>query len=541
MISLWRNAVAAAVAAAVVLGAIFFPPQIQSVESYGYALAAEGRYDLSSTFTPPVGSTLPNFSRYHPNHPLPHLIAAVLFENSGIPAMSTLRAINLIGAALAICFIFAACYRLTGSMAVSLATIVTLALINVFWVGATSGEVHMLSLGLLCGGLYYLVRFFAAVGTQREFVTATLFLSASMAFHLYAAFVAIPVAAAIACDRRFAHWIRVRFLVIAGLISFSVFLVVYVAGSSIAWGVSSPSGFWQTFSVYSYLQHVRYTGWEWYLVFLKTLLYAFVAADSALTWGFSGVVGIVFVLSGLYYTKSATSRSLKVLLLAWPLTYVLVNVLFRGRADGINGWLFSLPPIMLIMNFAFEKLSKRKETVIYVLLIPMCIGFANFSTVMMPMVSLDRHQKSFLPQPGELIAETKGLTRNVHDIPVVFAVNNPLLSFGEIYEMVWRGYDLKEIVLYCCGKTNSASVMGEALKSKDKFIFITDSVDDRVTPPFANETFAFRNIFDHAGSILKNSIPSSIYYERQPRFPYPKRIRAYLVERKVQPEFGRRW
>jgi len=63
---------------------VSFPLSIQAMESYAYAASAEGYYNLANTFAIAAeGARIPDFSQYHPNHPLPHLIASVLYRSTG--------------------------------------------------------------------------------------------------------------------------------------------------------------------------------------------------------------------------------------------------------------------------------------------------------------------------------------------------------------------------------------------------------------------------------------------------------------------------
>src|SRR5687767_10276803 len=75
---------------------VAFPLQLQSMEAYSYAASIEKYYNIATTFALTQGEYLPDFGRYHPNHPLGHVLAGLAYDWLKIPALDWMRFTNIV-------------------------------------------------------------------------------------------------------------------------------------------------------------------------------------------------------------------------------------------------------------------------------------------------------------------------------------------------------------------------------------------------------------------------------------------------------------
>ncbi|MBL8034341.1 MAG: hypothetical protein JNJ69_11600 [Leptospiraceae bacterium] len=508
---------------------LLFPQKLQTIESYAYAMGIERYYDLSQTFV--QGQTaiaLPDFARYHPNHPAVHWIAGKLFDCCALPGFTALRLFNIFGALLTLWFVYQSALLLWRRQGIAFAVASITAFSYVFWAAALSAEVHLSSVWLLSAAMFFLLRYLLAEGqnTNRTVSIAAMLFVGAMAFHLYAVFAAIPAGVALL----FTGGKRYRAFALAATIVITGFFLFYVVFLAIELRIESPRRYFDTMLMYTRLTHVRYHGAEWFGMWFKTALQSLVYGFSPLSVAIKTIVGSTIVFSAFLFQRSGLPRSVKILLLGWPSVYILLNIIFGGRADGINGWLFSLPVLAILSGALFVRLEGKSEWRVYLALFPLLIVVANFFSAILPASKPENKEIIFLEAfKADGIAGSSAVQPVL--LPVVFAVADPVLTYAEMWQIGSQlGYRQQKLVLFCCGSERPEEQLLQVLReNKGSMLLISDALDTKMEGLLKRSGRNANMLREQSGEISQVWMPSSIYFSRPADYRVLKRIRLWYV------------
>lgn len=525
-VSLWSARYILLFLCAYALILFLFPMHLQSVESYAYAAAIDGYYDLSTTFSVgQPGIRLPDFGRYHPNHPLSHLIGGVLRDFAHISGLTTFRFLNALGALFSLFYLYRAARLLWASEAVSLAVVAMLAFSHAFWSGAQSGEVHLPSVAFQTGALFYLLRFLltAAPDRNRNLLKAAAFFSLAVAFHLYSLFAVIAAAVALLTDsvskERWKLYMTVAAIVFLG------FIGTYLLGVMIALRIESVHQYFGTMLMYTHLTQTRYTGAEWYGIVFQTAAHAVVSGANSLKL----VLGLLILAGQVAVLNARLHRAVAVLLASWPLGYFLLNVVISGRADGINGWLFSLPVVSLASGALFILFIRRRETKVYILLIPALLAVSNFVLSILPASRLAERDYIYAGDPAKMLAQAGYGNRVKPGQAIAYVVSDPVLTMAEVWHTgSVHGYSNLQVFVMCCGIEDTEQKLSSWLSRNDGALVISDDLGDRVGKILSKQSRPYLLGAENRGELLPELVPSSIYFTRPAGYHIRKRISVYI-------------
>ena len=509
---------------------VFFPLHLQSVESYAYAAAIDGYYDLSTTFSVgQPGIRLPDFGRYHPNHPLSHLIGGALRDLLHISGLTTFRFLNALGAILCLFYLYRAARLLWASESVSLAIVAMLAFSHAFWSGAQSGEVHLPSVAFQSGALFYLLRYLLTAAPDRNtnLLKAAAFFSLAVAFHLYSLFAVIAVALALLTDSVSKD--RWRLYLTVAMIVFLAFIGTYLVGVIIALRIDSVQQYFGTMLMYTHLTQTRYTGAEWYGMVFQTVAHALVSGANSLANGVKLVIGLVLFAGQLAVLKARLHRAVAMLLVSWPLGYFLLNVAISGRADGINGWLFSLPVWSLACGALFAVFVRRGETKIYVLLIPALMAVSNFVLSILPASRLPERDFIFAGNPAQVLAQAGYGNRVKPGQAIAYGVSDPVLTMAEVWHTgSVDGYNNLQVFFMCCGIDDTEKKLVAWLSRNAGALVISDDLGEKVGNMLAKQIPPYILAAQNNGELRPELVPSSIFFTRPAGYRIRKRISLYI-------------
>jgi hypothetical protein len=516
-----------------------FPLKLQTIESYAYASAAEGFYDLSTTFqSAQPDLKLPDFSRYHPNHPLMHWIAGGLSAKTRIPALVIFKTVNFISALASLVFFYLLCLRLwsggrgpvkSGILAAALATTI-MGVSHGFWMVALSGEVQPPALAFLLAAIYFLACYLLNEKQTRGkylLISASL-LSVAFAFHL-AVFFVLPTALAVFFDpvrrKEWRLYLGAALIVLCGLILFYVILPVVILN------VDSIRQYFSTILIYRFLNYIRYTGVEWYTTFLKT--WAHVIAYGFLPYSFA----VQLVYCGLFafgfraMLKSSLRKSVKALLVIWPASYVALQILSNGRADGINYWHFATPAFFIMTGYAFLGLFRRPLLRLLPVAAAVLLLALNLKGAVLPNSSLKSRDFLYVEDPLRLL-EAAGLADKAGiRTPLAFLVKEPVYSFPEIYRIGSEfGYRDERIFIACCGNKTYLDELKTWMRKHPVFSLVVDEWSVEAARLLTSENRKFRVLTEVSGEMRENWFPSSLYFERRDESRIFKRVRIFFVD-----------
>jgi hypothetical protein len=503
---------------------LLFPMSLQTMESYAYAAAAEGYYNLSSTFVAMHENIrIPDFSHYHPNHPLPHLIASALYHITGTSALQVFRAMNFVGTVVFVCFHYGLALRVLQRKSKAAMATALSGVTYAVWASALSGEVQMFALALLMAGFYFLAKFFQAPAdtTNTSLHLAALFYLLAVAFHQASFFAGVPAAfAALLHSRtRRSLWLyaRVAAMIIVGWVLFYVVLLVLMLD------IDSFRQYLDTLFVYRLILTREYAGNEW----LGLLTGAAMRSVSFADFGISYLLALAFFSSALagfwHMFRSELPKPVWILLAGLPIFQILLQLAVRGRPDGINFWLFLIPCFSLAV---FSMPSARTESpgnTIFGWLLILLIALANFHYFFLP-----NHRLT----PEEAIYSRQ--VKLLHSMPVAVIVHEPVLTFAEGWSLGSEsGLRRQTWFLPCCGEKDYEKKLAEWLARHDEFLLLSDSVRARELhlpeTQFQSEVFIHRQ-----GKIAATTVPRSVYFTSAPGEYYPKELLLVRARHRVK-------
>lgn len=495
---------------------VLFPLQLQSGEPYNYASAIEKYYRNSLGFSLAQGNYLPDFGRYHPNHPLGHAIAGWAFDWLKIPAMSWIRLVNTIGSLAAAIFFYIILLRLQFSKSMAVVAVAFFMATYVALFTVLSGEWHIPALALSLAGIWQ-VFIYIEEGTKRSLYRASFLLALATSYHLVALFYLVPIGLVLLFVRPIKD--RWRELLIAGFGFLLLVLSVYVLVPVLLFQLYSAEDFLRTFFVYKYLTHVRYSGFEWIIAAARTIFHTCFYTPGKLK-GIDYFVAFFFVSLFFAYWKfyrSGIRRSIKAIILLTPIWWVFTHLLTGARPDGLLGWMFVLPFICLILVSAFANLHPR--AIRFLVFLPILTLVWNLMLAILPN-SFSKRENIFYFNIPERIPKTT---------PVAFVVSNPLLMENEIW---YAGSELgmrnQMHFMPCCGENNYYSRLKHWAHANPGFILVADGRHTAMENFLQTEGLNYKRWTDRRGDWPSSLVPMTLNVQRNAPSKYEKTLTIWV-------------
>lgn len=497
---------------------VFFPLAMQAMEPYAYAAAAEGYYNLTTTFGLfQPGVNLPDISAYHPNHPLGHLLPAFAFRQWGIDALVLARVRNGISALVFLFFFYLSAGYLVRRMVVRAAATAITMFNLVFWNSALSGEVHMPALALNMVAVYFLLVYFKDPAPRYLWIAA-LFHVFSGASHLTSAFLLCPagIALLVHSSRRekWGFYLALTAFILAGYAFFYIFLLVKFLK------IDSPDLFLRTFFIYTPILTRKFGLGEWWQITGKSLVGAFASSGSA--WGIINAVLLILlvVIGYLKLLAAKLGRPQKVLLIGWPLFQIAVQIIVQGRPDGLNFWFFLGPPLNLAMLFSLRYLAVLGRTKLFLVGAVILVFAVNFFTGIFPASRMASNQFLLTERHPEFAGNP----------PAAFIVNQPVLTFSEIWA-AGSIFGLRTQVHFfpCCGDEKYAERLRQWTQGKSRFLIFDDDAAEFPDMLTRDKTHC-RTLQSGATELTQDRIPVSVHLERGTATSVRKTLRIIYCE-----------
>lgn len=502
-----------------------FPLKIQAVESYIYATAIEGNYDLRSTFAEAnPGSRLPDFARLHPNHPLPHFVVGKVFDIFKVGALTGMKMINFVSALAATFFLYLICRMLLREPTSAILGALVASSTAVFWGLALSGEVHMPAFALLTVAGFFLTRFLLVDGFDaRALQLAALFFTLAGMVHIAALFSALPALPAlwlkmrrIAGHGRWLHYAAIALFCILGI------ALVYVLLPVLYFGIANRKDYFDFVSIYAHLRMPELKGNQWLSAIAGTYLQSFISGNGAWAIIAKITLGAWLLWGYVLFLRSTAPAAVRVLFVSAPVAYFLSHLFFSVRPDAINGWLFVLPSAAVAAAYAFAR--ARAAVGVRFFSYPMAVVTvtAVFIGTIMPNAALKPTDYAYLSeyQPAE--------TQGKHAVVIA---TDPVLTFPDVYEFKYRrNFASFNIIWACCGRTAYLTELKTAIQKREIDVIIADELNEGIPALLYQTGRPYATAFEKSGIVQPAWLPSSIYFTRPAGYTITKRIVVYNLE-----------
>lgn len=495
-----------------------FPLQLQSGEPYNYASAIEGYYRNSMGFSLAQGENLPDFGRYHPNHPIGHVLAGLAYDWFRIPALLWIKLVNVVAAFVAaiLIYILMLHMRFTERVAALACALFLATYCGLFAV--LSGEWHMPAVAFSLAGLLQ-VFLYMDNGKTKQLSYATVFFTVAICYHLAAIFYLAPIGIIILSLRPVRE--RWKELFIAGLVTATTLIIVYVIVPFLLFRFASTEEFLRTFFVYKYLSHIRYSGLEWFIIAGRTILHT-IAYTPAGVKSIDALVLLQFVILCYCiwkFSRHAANKAKQLIVLVMPAWWLAVHWIFGARPDAMLGWLFVLPPLSMILVGAFAGIAKKK--VFLVSALPIILLGWNLLWGILPN-SLSKPENIFY------FAVPEGTRKTV---PIAFVISNPLLMESEIwYAGSKLGYRNQRHFYPCCGENDYLPRLKGWMRANPGFILVTDGRDAVVGGLLQNEGLRYGKWLDRHADWPSALVPTTLYVQHTAPPVYRKRLTVWVPE-----------
>lgn len=501
---------------------IFLPLKLQSIEPYNYAAAIERYYKDSTGFALAQGENLPDFGRYHPNHPLGQVLAGVMFDWFKIPALSWMKGMNLVSALCAAIFLYVLliqlrCSKVVAAMSAALFLSTYGGMFTVF-----SGEWHMPALALSLAGIWQAVIYIEGGETRRLYYSAFL-LATATCYHLAAFFFLFPIGVVLLFVRRFKdHW---RVFLFAGGSIFILLLAVYVIIPVLLFKFKSVDDFFRTFFVYKLLPHLRYTGLSWIQVLGQTIAHTF--AFTPKPWAANPLfLGFFYatILAAIWkFCQGKISRPVKFLILGILIWWLFCHWLLGARPDALMGWFFIMPFICFIVVKAFSEL--HKYTAHFVVALPLLLCCWNLWHGILPNSLQRRDDIFFFGMPPGAPKTT----------PIAFVVGIPLFSDAEIwYAGSELGYRKQTHFFPCCGENNFYSRLRRWVRENPNGAIVSDGGDRIIEELIRSTGRQYVRWISKQAAWPASLVPSTIYVQHMQSNVRNKRITVWVPSEHFQ-------
>lgn len=498
-----------------------FPLQLQSMEAYSYAASIEKYYNIAATFALSQGEYLPDFGRYHPNHPLGHLLAGFAYDWLKIPALEWIRFTNILSALVAAVFVYLLSLQMSFSKIVSATASALFLTTHASLLAVYSGEWHMPSLALSLAGTWQ-VLFFALNGTRKPLYLGASLLCLAVCYHTAALSYSVCLVVLLAFVRK-NEWRQL--LLVCTAASF-VIVVVYFVTPFFVLHFEKLSDFLRTFFMYAHLDFRRFSGFSWLFAAIQTVFHSFFfipATTPLMNW-----VAIPFFLgigaAAWRFFRSRVEISIKVLfvfmLCGWPIALGIAGT----RANAIYSWIFMSPILCLVLAYALNSLHRR--LVIMAAVAPLFMMAWNFYHLILPNHFYKREDVHLFKLPENVPKTT----------PIVFVVNELALTISEIwYAGSELNYRNQNVFYPCCGEDSYLFRLRRWLRSNPGAIIISDGTPEIIETFLQREQLAYARWYDRRVMWPASLLPTTLYFIREPDYRYQKRLIAWLPAGRINP------
>jgi len=505
----------------VLLGAsvIYFklPLRLQAMEPYAYAAAIEGYYDLSQSFSVAQGYPLPNFSRYHPNHPLGHALLGAVYDLFSVPALEGMFFLNMVSILISAVFLYLLClYFNFKPLAAALTSALFLSsYVSLFAV--FSGEFHAPALALAMGGVWQAC-VFIDTWKKKALWYATLFFTCASVYHLDALFLTILmgffVLYYVLKEKQF-HAVIFPFLFfIISLIIFYIVIPVYI------FKLHSVDDFFKYFFIYVHKDAPQFSIFAWLWAMHRTMLDAvvFVIPITEIVLKATVAFWLFFLWKAIDFWKNAvrvkSAKMATFIFTAGVLAYAILGV----RPDGLLGWLYLIPFLFIFVSNSTRNAnawSLSLRLVVVLAILSWNILFAIWPN------SIQRDSdRFFFDLPREISK----------DVPIAFVIGgDPVLMHSEAwYAGSKRGYRNQTFFLPAYGEYNFPQNLDRWLKEYPKGVVVTDKYQANLEQLLLRHKQVRTRWLDRAAQWPEQAVPITLNVERGRNFFYNKRLTVWI-------------
>jgi hypothetical protein len=502
---------------ALILGAaaatfFFLPLQLQALEPYAYAAGIEKYYDFSTLFSLASGTSLPDFGRYHPNHPLGHALAGVIYDWLGIPALSWMKGINGISGLVSGFFLYVIILETQISKKIATLTVALYMSTHFAWLAIFSGEWHMPALALSLAGIWRAM-IYIRWGNSHHLYQAAVLIGLAACYHMNSFFFTIPLGSILLFIRPWRE--RWREILIAGMILGALLLTCYVIIPCILFGFSSPDDFFRTFFIYKGLRPTPYAGFEWLQIALRTLFHGFAFLYAGMPY--IDIFAFAFVISFLSllvkFCISDVMRPMKIMLVVMTVFWLTGHWLFGVRPDALNGWLFAAPFLCLIIVKAMIDFHPR--IIIIAAALPVALCGWNLKHWLLP---------NAMKKPNEVFLFQLPVTEPV-TTPVGFIVHQPPFSFAEIWHAGSQlGYKNQKTFFPCCGERGFQDRLISWLRMHKRALLVSDGNFAQIEELMKSQGLRYERLLDQIANWPASMTPATVYLPLKAPLQLRKRI-----------------
>lgn len=495
---------------------VFLPLQRQSIEPYHYAAGIEQYYRISMGFSLAQGDFLPDFGRYHPNHPLGHVIAGWAYDWLKIPALAWMRFINTAAVFFMAVFFYLMLLHLRFSNKLAAVTVGLFLSTYCGMLAVFSGEWHMPAMALSFAG-FWQIFLYIDEGEKRQLYRAALLFAIGSSYHLAVFFYLFPIGVVLLFVRPLKD--RWRELFIAGLIIVLLLFVVYIAIPFYLFKFKSMHDFHRTLFVYKYLTHIRYSGLDWLQIAGRTIFHTvfYTPAQLKHVAVYVAFVFLVLMLAMWRYFRSTLNGPIKALILLTPVWWIFAHWLFEARPDALLGWLLILPFICLIIVKAFADLHRL--AIIGVAGLTVLLLSWNLALAILPN-SLSKRENIFyfsLP-PG-----------TAPNTPIAFVTGQLLFMEAEIwYAGSELGYRNQKHFMPCCGENDYYSRLKRWAKEHPGFVLVADDRHEVLENFLQAQGLHYRRWSDRQSDWPSSLIHSTLYVQHLIPKTYRRRLTIWI-------------
>lgn len=495
-----------------------FSVRLQALEPYAYAAGIEGYYDFSRLFALAAGKALPDFGRYHPNHPLGQALAGVVFDRFGISVLTWMYAINVVSALCAGYLIYVLCISLKlGKFKANLSAAIFFST-HFVALASLSGEWHMPAVALNIAGMHRLVCFFMH-NKRRYLYQASILMVIGGCYHINAAFVLMYVGVVLLFVRPLWKY-PVEMLTAFTIVSVPV-IFVYLLIPMKLYNLTTGTKFLDFFLAYSKLNPTPYEGIGWILMAFKTLFHGFIFIFPGLQYLpiFVLVFSLIMVSVMVSFARSQILAPIRWLFLFLAVGWLLGPRLINSRPDALNGWLFILPYLSIMIVVGACNISKH-------LRIPLAIIAVMFFTWNFLHWTLPNHEK----RSDEVFLLSAPALQDPK-IPIGFVIYLPPFSFPEIWHAgSVLNLRFQETFFPCCGERGFNRRLLNWLHDNPKAIVVTDDHFEELEAFLNAKGLRPNRIVDRTADWPANLTPATVYIPLQAPLRLHKRIVAWRLE-----------
>lgn len=510
---------------------IFLPLRVQPIEPLIYAAAVEHNYDLASTFAEAnPAAKLPDFSRFHPNHPLQHALAGVMHDKMGMRALDVLRLLNALAALVALFALYRTLRLLRCRSTHALLATGMTATTLVFWMSALTGEVHMPAFAFACLAGKYLVRYFSHAPRNPRFLFfASLCFAVAGSLHIGALFLALPAVTALAADFLKRNSVAIRWLFLSAMAVVGSLLFVYVFLVAVVLHISSVRQYADLVSIYAHLSYQQFSAGQWLSTILLTYLESLFAGQ-AVGFMFVKCALLIVALAGSWlFAHSKRTLATKIMFLTAVPFYFASHLVFQVRPDALNGWLFVLPAFSVAMAFSFRYLARWRDFPIAIPLVALVPIAMNSALAILPNATVAMETIHYLNAIKPTVMAEAATTR------VVAVAKDPVITFPDLYDFSGGFPDGTVRILWaCCGRTSYQATLLDMARNRTAQWFINDDLSGETTGLFDKAGIHYDVVLDREGEIDPRTLPSSIFFRRDPHYRVFKRMQVLHLRPELQ-------